>query len=84
MALYATLRPENASLMPLIATAVKVPLLFLATLAVTFPSLYVLSALAGSRLRGQSTLRLLLVTVNLALLASLAPITAFFTFSTTS
>ncbi len=64
----------------------KVPLLFLLTLVVTFPPLYVFSALARSRLRFLDTLRLLLVgvTVNVALLASFGPVTGFFTLSTES
>lgn len=68
------------------ASAVKVPLLFLSTLTVTFPSLYVVSALARSRLGASDTLKLLLVAiaVNMALLASLAPVTAFFTLSSDS
>ncbi len=68
------------------ASAIKVPLLFLATLVVTFPSLYVFSALANSRLTLESTLKLLLaaITVNLALLASFGPVTGFFTASTES
>ncbi len=50
------------------------PLLFLLTLLVTLPSLYVLSALARSRLSFTHTVRLLLaaVTVNLALLPLIA------------
>jgi hypothetical protein len=86
MGLYAVLRSENASTEQLFATIVKVPLLFLATLCVTFPSLYVFSALANTRLSAGQTLRLLLaaVTVNLALLASFGPVTAFFTLSTDS
>ena len=61
-------------------------LLFLLTLCVTFPSLYVFSALFGSRLRADVSLRLLLlaVAVNLAVLASFGPVTAFFTLSTES
>jgi hypothetical protein len=84
MGLYGALRPGNPSVAQLLATTIKVPFLFLATLVVTFPSLYVFSALAGSRLLFLDTLRLLLaaVTVNLALLASFGPITAFFTLST--
>ncbi len=68
------------------ASAVKVPLLFLSTLTVTFPSLYVVSALARSRLGAIDTLKLLLVAiaVNMALLASLAPVTVFFTLSSDS
>ncbi len=70
----------------LIATAIKVPLLYLLTLLVTFPSLYVVSALARTRLGAADTGRLLLIAmaVNLALLASLGPITACFTVSTDS
>jgi hypothetical protein len=62
------------------------PLLFLLTLGVTLPSLYVFSTLAGSHLAFPQTLRLLLggTAVNLALLASFGPITGFFTLSTES
>ena len=86
MGLYGATRPGNASLLQLLASTAKVPLLFLLTLLITFPSLYVTSALARSRLDASATLRLLLVaiTVNLALLASFGFITAFFTMSTTS
>ncbi len=86
MGFYATLRPEHPSVLQLLATTFKVPLLFLLTLAVTYPSLYVVSALFDSRLRHAETLRLLLISVcvNLALLASLGPVTAFFTLSTES
>lgn len=87
MGLYGALHDGNQSnwLYP-VATACKVPLLFLMTLAVTFPSLYVFSALAGSCLRFRPTLRLLLaaIGVQLALLASLGPVVGFFTLSTQS
>src|SRR5579871_5322013 len=54
------------------ASMAKVPLLFLLTLAITFPSLYVFNALVGSRLRLFSILRLLIAStaVTLAVLAS--------------
>jgi hypothetical protein len=70
----------------LLATTIKVPLLFAATLIVTLPSLYVFNALVGSRLSGRSVLRLLtaMLGVTLAVLASLGPIVAFFGVSTTS
>ncbi|MCE9636996.1 MAG: hypothetical protein K8T90_14930 [Planctomycetes bacterium] len=86
MGVFAAMRTEHPSWPQLLATMVKVPLLFLLTLVVTFPSLYVFSALSNSRLRGPDTLRLLLaaVTVNLALLASFGPVTGFFTLSTDS
>ena len=85
MGLYAVLQPEPGWAQ-MAATAVKVPLLFLLTLAVTFPSLYVFSALARTRLQASETLQLLLVAVavNLAVLASFGPVTGFFTLSTES
>ena len=68
------------------ASGVKLPLLFLLTLAITFPSLYVFNALMGSRLKIGSALKLLLATlaVMLAVHASLGPIIFFFGTSTTS
>ncbi|MCA8955073.1 MAG: hypothetical protein KDC87_03310 [Planctomycetes bacterium] len=86
MGLYGATRPQNAAFLQLLTTAVKVPLLFLLTLFVTLPSLYVLSALGGSRLGIRQTMRLLLaaITINLAVLASLGPVVAFFTLSTSS
>ncbi len=70
----------------LVAATLKVPLLFLLTLVVTFPSLYVFSALAGSRLTAIATLRLLLIaiTVNLAVLAGFGPVITFFASCTQS
>ncbi len=64
----------------------KVPVLFGATLLVTFPSLYVFNTLVGSRLTLQSVWRLLLssMAVMMAVLASLGPIVAFFSISTTN
>ena len=86
MGLYGLLRPGHATWKQVLADSVKVPLLFLLTLAVAFPSLYAFSALANSKLRFLDTLKLLLiaVAVNLVLLASFAPVTAFFTVSTNS
>jgi hypothetical protein len=70
----------------LVASTVKVPLLFCLTLLVTFPSLYVFNALVGSRLSMTGMLRLLVAAlcVMMAVLASLGPIVAFFALSTTS
>ncbi|MCA9001820.1 MAG: hypothetical protein KDB61_07850 [Planctomycetes bacterium] len=88
MGLYAlfTWETKGTALLQMISGTAKVPLLFLLTLLVTFPSLYVVSALARTRLRAEDTGRLLLIaiTVNLALLASLGTITGFFTLSTDS
>jgi hypothetical protein len=86
MGLYAVATRTPPSFAQLAASAIKVPALFFLTLVVTFPSLYVFSALLGVRLGPKDTFRLILVpiVVNLAVLASLGPITAFFTLSTTS
>jgi hypothetical protein len=82
-ALMRTAGPEYAQVG---ASMMKVPLLFLLTLLVTFPSLYVFNALVGSRLQFFSVLRLLIAatSVTLAVLASFGPIVAFFSVSTTS
>ncbi len=68
------------------APMLKVPALFLLTLIVTFPSLYVFNALVGSRLRVAAVLRLIVtaMAVTMAVLASFGPITAFFSFTTES
>lgn len=76
----------NDRLMQLLASTVKVPALFFLTLLVTLPSLYVFNALVGSRLNLTALVRLLIAAmgVNLAVLASLGPIVAFFSVSTKS
>jgi hypothetical protein len=86
MGLYAVLTRTPPCSAQLAASAIKVPLLFLLTLFVTFPSLYVFSALLGVQLTPMDTLRLILapIAVNLAVLASFGPITGFFTLNTTS
>jgi hypothetical protein len=70
----------------MLASAIKVPALFVLTLIVTFPSLYVFNALVGSRLNFTALLRLLVaaMSVMLALLASFGTIVAFFSFTTES
>lgn len=86
MGTFALLHQDGAKLEQLVASTVKVPALFLLTLLVTFPSLYVFNALIGSRLRLMSNLRLLVgaLGVTLAVVASFGPIVAFFSLSTTS
>lgn len=70
----------------MIADAVKVPLVFLLTIVVTFPSLYVFSALVGSRLTAIDLARLLTaaLAVLLAVLAAFGPIVGFFSVTTSS
>jgi hypothetical protein len=86
MGLYGWKWGERYGALHVLSVMAKVPVLFLATLVVTAPSLYVFSTLGGSTLALRATLRLLFATTALALavLASLAPVTAFFTFSTKS
>ncbi len=86
MGSYAVVNATAGSLLQMLASAVKVPALFLLTLAVTFPSLYVFNALVGSRLSLLSVLRLLVagMAVMLAVLAGFGTIVAFFSFTTES
>jgi hypothetical protein len=86
MGWYAVLSREPADYMQLLASTVKLPALFLLTLVITFPSLYVFNALVGCRLSFGATLRLLVgaIVVNVTVAASLGTILGFFTLSTTS
>ena len=70
----------------ILADAIKVPLLLLLTLVVTFPSLCVFNALVGSRLYVRDLVRLLTATMGVlvAVLAAFGPIVAFFSVTTTS
>jgi hypothetical protein len=83
---YALSRKGDQWPQQMFAAMVKVPALFLLTLVVTFPSLYVFNALVGTRLNFLSTLRLLIaaIVVTLAVAASFGPIIAFFALSTES
>lgn len=83
LALFNRVWPDNAQVF---ASMLKVPALFLLTLLVTFPSLYVFNALVGSRLALQTLFRLLIaaLAVTLSVLASFGPIVAFFSMTTTS
>lgn len=86
MGCFALFSSRGPGLMQLVASTLKVPALYFLTLAITLPSLYVFNALVGSRLTLASVVRLLIAAmgVMLAVLASLGPIVAFFSVSTTS
>ncbi len=86
MGWYALFNRDAPEFQQALASTVKVPALFLLTLVVTFPSLYVFNALVGSRLQVGSLFRLLLASlaVTLAVLASFGPIVAFFSVTTSS
>jgi hypothetical protein len=86
MGCFALFKTGGPSYLQLVATTLKVPALFILTLAITLPSLYVFNALVGSRLALDAVLRLLVaaLAVTMAVLASLGPIVSFFSLSTTS
>ncbi len=86
MGLFALINRADPEPWQLLATTLKVPALFLLTLLVTFPSLYVFNALVGSRLTPTSLMRMLLAAlgVTIAVLASLGPIVGFFSLTTES
>jgi hypothetical protein len=86
MGTFALFRAQKPHAWQIVASMVKVPLLFYLTLFVTLPSLYVFNALVGSRLTLTTVVRLLVASlgVMVAVLASLGPIVAFFSVSTTS
>lgn len=73
---------ENAwrGLLQMSASAIKVPALYLLSVAICFPVLYIVLVLMGARLSFSQTLSLILlaITLNSVLLASCAPILMFF------
>jgi hypothetical protein len=86
MGTFTLFRMHDPHARQIVASMVKVPLLFYLTLLVTLPSLYVFNALVGSRLTLGTVVRLLVASlgVMVTVLASLGPIVAFFSVSTTS
>ncbi len=71
----------DQGLLQMAASGLKVPALYLLSLAVCFPVLYIVLVLMGARLTFGQTLALILMalTLNAVLLASCAPIVVFFT-----
>src|SRR4051812_19475563 len=67
MGSFALAGSGSGAAMQMVASGVKVPMLFLLTLLVTFPSLYVFNALVGSRLRLLANLRLLVAALGVML-----------------
>jgi hypothetical protein len=82
--LYGAVMGSTHSLWQTLSSAVKLPVLFLATLFVCVPSLYFISLIFGSRMSLRQNLALILaaVTVTGVLLLSMAPITLFFLLTT--
>ena len=86
MGVYAITGSGNGEFRQVISSIVKVPSLFGLTLMVTLPSLYVFNALLGSRLTFVGQIRLMVASmgVTMAVLASIGPIVAFFSVTTSS
>jgi hypothetical protein len=79
-ALYGAAAGAYAGAAQAISAAVKLPVLFLGTLAICFPGFFVIQVLVGSRLRLPQVLALVLGALSLSaiLLAAVVPVTAFF------
>lgn len=73
-----------AGFLPALISAIKLPLLFVLSLAICAPPFYVLNCLYGPRIRPHATARLLLVaaSANAVAVCSYAPISYFFVFTT--
>src|SRR5688572_13867583 len=70
----------------MLSSGLKVPMLYLLTLLVCYPVLFIILVLMGSKLSFVQTLALILlaITFNAVLLASFAPIVAFFSITGSS
>lgn len=83
-ALYGAVMGSTHSLWQALSSAVKLPILFLATLFVCAPTLYFFNVLFGSNQSLTQNVALILtaITVTAVLLLSFAPITLFFLLTT--
>src|SRR2546428_12343977 len=79
-ALYGAAAGAYASPAQAVSAALKLPLLFLGTLAICFPGFFVIQVLVGSRLRLSQVLTRVLGALSLSaiLLMAVVPITVFF------
>jgi hypothetical protein len=84
LAVYGAVLGSTHSLIQALSSAAKLPILFLITLAICVPALYVLSVLFGASQRLTQSIALVLsaITVTAVLLLSFAPITFFFMLTT--
>lgn len=84
LAIYGSVMGSTHSLAQTISSAVKLPLLFLATLMICSPSLYFFNLLFGSKqgLTQNIALTLTAITVTAVLLLGFAPIILFFLLTT--
>jgi hypothetical protein len=79
-ALYGAAAGAYAGVAQALSSAVKLPLLFLGTLAICFPGFFIVQVLVGSRLRLAQVLALVMGALALTaiLLAAVVPVTVFF------
>ncbi len=84
LALYGAVLGSTHSLWQAISSAVKLPILFLATLIVCAPTLYFFNVLFGSSQSMTQNIAVILtgITVTAVILLSFAPITMFFLLTT--
>jgi hypothetical protein len=82
-ALYGAAAGAYAGPLQAVSAAIKLPFLFLGTLAICFPGFFVIQVLVGSRLRFAQVMALVLGALSLSaiLLAAVVPITLFFLFT---
>ncbi len=82
-ALYGAAAGAYASAAQALASAIKLPLLFLGTVGIGFPGFFIVQVLLGSRLRFPQVLALVLGSLALSavLLAAVIPVTVFFLFT---
>ncbi len=82
-ALYGLAAGAYAGPLQSLSAAIKLPLLFIATLAICFPGFFVIQVLVGSRLRLTQVLALVsgALALTAILLAAVVPVTLFFLFT---
>jgi hypothetical protein len=80
LAVYGAVLGSSHSFAQAISSAVKLPLLFLATLAICLPTLYLFNLVFGSRLSVMQAVTLIMIsiTVTAVLTLAFAPISLFF------
>ena len=86
LACYGAVLGASSSLAQAASSAIKLPLLFLATLAICLPTLYLFNLLFGARLSVMQAVTLIMVsiTVTSVLTLAFAPISLFFLISAES
>jgi len=86
LALHGAVLGASSGVLQALSSAVKLPLLFLLTLAICLPALYLFNLVFGSRLRAVQTLAILLAAMATTAVLTLgfAPISVFFLLSARS